>query len=128
MILRSERSLPLELPLLPLAQQLLLEVCHRLQEVFASHVRGRNDDAAVQEFVDAIQEVLSVMSKIGNIVETLRGNTITWHHLNATTKAISSYFVIFILLELHLITNKLGRDQESQCYPLKNFFIMFKSK
>lgn len=37
-ILRSKRSLPLELPLLLLAQQLLLEVCHRLQEVFAGHV------------------------------------------------------------------------------------------
>lgn len=82
-ILRSERRLPLELPLLLLAQQLLLEVCHRLQEVFAGHVRGRNDDAAVQEFVDAVQEVLSVVGKIGNIVETLRGNTIRWHHLNA---------------------------------------------
>ena len=63
-----------ELALLPLAQHLLLEVSHRFQEVFALHVRGRDDDAAVQELVDAVQEVLPVVRKVGHLVEVLRQN------------------------------------------------------
>lgn len=74
--------MPLEFPFLPLAQHLLLEVCHCLQEVFARHIGGWNDDAAVQEFVDTIQEVLSVVSKIGHLMETLQQNTIKCQHRN----------------------------------------------
>lgn len=37
-ILQAQRRLPLEVSLLLLGQQLLLEVHHRLQEVFSSHV------------------------------------------------------------------------------------------
>ena len=70
---------PLQLSFLPLAQHLLLEVSHRLQEVLALHVWGWNDDAAVQEFIDTVQEVLSVVGKVGHLVETLQPNTTGCH-------------------------------------------------
>ena len=60
-------------PLLPLAHHLLLEVSHGLQEVFPCHIRGWEDDAAVQELVDAVQEILPVVGKIRHLVEILGG-------------------------------------------------------
>lgn len=80
MILQAQRRLPLEVSLLLLSQQLFLEVHHRLQEVFSGHIWRRDDDAAVQEFVHAVQEILSVFGKIGDVMETLRGNTLDCHH------------------------------------------------
>lgn len=94
-LLRSVRWLELlAFSLPPFAQQLLLEVGHRLQQVFALHVRRRDDDAAVQELVDAVQEVLPVVCEVRHLVEVLQPNrtgpdsnetilTVTcsgWHH------------------------------------------------
>lgn len=86
-ILQAQRRLSLEVSLLLLSQQLLLEVHHRLQEVFSSHIWRRNDDAAVQEFVHAVQEVLSVFGKIGDVMETLQENTLDRHHRERQTKS-----------------------------------------
>lgn len=80
--------MPLEFSFLPLAQHLLLEVRHCLQEVFALHIGGWNDDAAVQEFIDTIQEVLSVVSEIGHLVETLQENTTEYHYQNAKERPL----------------------------------------
>lgn len=65
-----------EFSFFPLAQHLLLEISHGLEEVFALNVWRWNDDAAVQELIDTIQEVLSVVSKVGNLMETLKQDTI----------------------------------------------------
>ena len=74
---------PLAFSLFSFAQQLLLEVSHCLQEIFALYVRGWNHDAAVQEFIDTIQEVLPVISKVGHLVEVLQQNRTgcqQWNH------------------------------------------------
>lgn len=89
---------PLEFSFLPLAQHLLLEVSHRLQEVFALHIGGWNDDAAVQEFIDTIQEVLSVVSKIGHLVETLQQNTIKCHHQKGQSRQKGSVYLLYLIV------------------------------
>ena len=59
------------LSLPPLPQQLALEGSHRAQQVTALHLRGRDNDAAVQELTDGAQEVLPVVCLVGSLVKQL---------------------------------------------------------
>lgn len=81
--------MPLELSLPPLAQHLLLEVSDRFQEIFSFHIRGWDDNATVQELVDTIQEVLSVISKVGHLMEVLQQNISTKLY-----RCRSSYYIL----------------------------------
>ena len=70
---QGEGLLLLQHALLPFAHHLLLEAGHRLQEVLPRHVRRREHDAAVQELVDPVQQILPVVGKVGHLVEVLDG-------------------------------------------------------
>lgn len=85
-----------EFSFLPLAQHLLLEVSHCFQEVFALHVWGWNDDAVVQELIDAIQQVLSVVSKVGHLMEVLQQNTTGCQYQNAKERKFKIHMTHYL--------------------------------
>lgn len=77
-----------DLLLLPLTQHLPLEASHRAQQLVASHLRRRQHDAAVQEAVDGVQQVLPVVRQVGCLVELLDGNSAT--NISNTQEMFSS--------------------------------------
>lgn len=50
-----------DLPLLPLAQHLALEASDRSQQLVVAHLGRRQHDAAVQEAVDGVEQILPVV-------------------------------------------------------------------
>lgn len=84
----------LDLLSLPLAQHLPLKASDRAQQLIASHLRWRQHDAAVQEAVDGVQQVLPVICKVGCLMELLDGDSDTIE-FNQYNKAMGGSYSLF---------------------------------
>lgn len=61
--------------LLPLAQHLALKASDGAQQLIPSHLWRGQHDAAVQEAVDGVQQVLPVVRQVSRLVEWLDGDS-----------------------------------------------------
>lgn len=61
---------------LSLFDHVSLEVCDGSQQVFTTKIRWRKNNATVQESIDCIQKVLTIISQIRSFMERLEKRTI----------------------------------------------------